>query len=159
MPAFAIEECPPATHKAHNPSRYYTHNGVTINVQATSAETNHTHSLIELTIPAHFPGAPLHYHQTFIESFYVLEGQIRAFRGEESFAATPGTLIHMPIGIVHGYHNETNAPARFLVISTPGGFDTFFTDLIAWMKREPQSPPTDRGQLAAFGIQHDTYYV
>ena len=161
MPSLVLEDYPridksPATHES---TRHYTHAGATIHVQATATETSGANSLIELTVPGHFTGAPLHYHQTFIESFYVLEGQIVTTRGDETRIAGRGTLTHMPIGVVHGYHNATDDPARFLVICTPGGFDTFFTDLIAWMKREPQWPPADRKALVAFGLEHDTYYV
>ena len=161
MPTLALEDYPDTGRAPahHDTARYYTHAGTTIHVQATAQETGRTQSLIELTIPGHFPGAPLHYHQTFVESFYVLEGQVQTTRGSESFTASPGSLIHMPIGVVHGFHNATDDPARFLVICTPGGFDTFFTDLIAWMKREPQWPPADRNALIAFGLEHDTYYV
>ena len=159
MPALAIQECKPITDTAPHANRFFTHNGLTIKVEATSRETNQSHSLIELTVPGHFPGAPLHYHQKFIESFYILSGQIHVTRGHETLVATPGSLIHMPLGVIHGYHNETAEPARFLVISTPGGFDAYFTDLIAWMKREPQWPFAEPDKLSAFGRHHDTYYI
>jgi mannose-6-phosphate isomerase-like protein (cupin superfamily) len=159
MPTLALEDYPHTDHAAHDATRHYRHQGTSINIKATARETNHAHSLIELTVPGRFPGAPLHYHQTFVESFYVLEGQIQAIRGDETLTATPGTLLHMPIGMVHGFHNATDQPARFLVICTPGGFDSFFTDLIAWMQREPQWPPADRNALIAFGLKHDTYYI
>jgi quercetin dioxygenase-like cupin family protein len=159
MPTLALEDYPHTDQATHDAARHYVHRGASIHIKATAHETNHAHSLIELTIPAFFPGAPLHHHKTFIESLYMLEGQIQVTRADETLTATPGTLIHMPIGMVHGYHNATDQPARFLVICTPGGFDSFFTDLITWMQREPQWPPADRDALIAFGLKHDTYYV
>lgn len=161
MPTLALEDYPltDQSQASHESDRHYTHAGATIHIKATARETSRAHSLIELTVPGHFPGASLHYHKTFVESFYMLEGQIEVLRGDETITATPGKLLHMPIGMVHGFHNATDQAARFLVICTPGGFDSFFTDLIAWMKREPQWPPADRNALIAFGLEHDTYYV
>lgn len=158
MPTLALEDYEPIAETNHE-SRRFTHAGATIHIKATARETNRAHSLIELTVPARFPGATLHYHKTFVESFYILEGQIEVIRGEETITATAGKLLHMPIGMIHGFHNATDQPARFLVICTPGGFDSFFTGLIEWMRREPQWPPADRDALIAFGLQHDTYYV
>jgi quercetin dioxygenase-like cupin family protein len=158
MPTLALEDYEPIAETNHE-SRRHTFAGATIHIKATARETNRAHSLIELTVPGHFPGATLHYHKTFVESFYVLEGQIEVIRGDETITATVGKLLHMPIGMIHGFHNATDQPARFLVICTPGGFDSFFTGLIDWMKREPQWPPADRDALIAFGLKHDTYYV
>ncbi len=149
----------PSPHAAPRPIRHWSHNGACIHVKATAEETNRAHSLIELTVPGNTPGAPLHYHQTFIESFYVLEGEIQVIRGDEILNATTGTLLHMPIGTVHGYHNSSDKPARFLVICTPGGFDAYFTDLIAHMQRDPNWPSTNHQELINFGRQHDTHYV
>jgi quercetin dioxygenase-like cupin family protein len=164
MPTLALEDYPRTDQqtdqdRACETPRQYTHAGALIHVKATARETNRANSLIELTIPARFPGAPLHYHQTFVESFYVLEGEIQIMRGNENLTATPGRLVHIPMGVVHGFQNAADQPARLLVICTPGGHDTFFTDLQPWLQERPDWPPTDHEALKAFGRDHDTYFV
>jgi mannose-6-phosphate isomerase-like protein (cupin superfamily) len=164
MPTLALEDYPQSDYQTDQAAacgtpRQYTYAGASINIKATARETNHANSLIELTLPGRFPGAPLHYHKTFVESFYILEGQVRIKRGDENLIATPGTLIHIPMGVVHGFCNATDHPARLLVICTPGGHDKFFTNLLAWLQREPDWPPTNLEALAAFGRDHDTYFV
>ena len=160
MPTLALEDYPHTDQaQAGETPRHYTHAGASIYIKATARETNRANSLIELTIPAHFPGAPLHYHKTFVESFYILEGEVEIKRGDETLIATPGRLIHIPTGVVHGFHNTTDQPARLLIICTPGGHDTFFTDLLIWLQDRPEWPPTDREALIAFGRDHDTHFI
>ena len=160
MPTLAPENYPHIEQvQVDDPGRHFTHADASIHIKATARETNHLHSLIELTIPAYFPGAPLHYHKTFVESFYVLEGLLEITRDDENLTAPPGKLVHIPMGVVHGFVNPTNQPARLLVICTPGGHDTFFTDLIAWLQGEPEWPPTNREALVAFGRNHDIHFV
>ncbi|HTD96264.1 MAG TPA: cupin domain-containing protein [Edaphobacter sp.] len=158
MPILALEADEPIA-RSTDPARFFTYAGVTIDVKATAGETGGAFSLIELTVPGLFPGAPLHYHKTFVESFYIVEGELATNLGDQSITARAGDVIHIPIGMLHGYRNKTNRPVRILVICTPGGFDSFFTELIAWMKLEPRWPPADRSKLTSFGLEHDTFYV
>lgn len=41
-----------------------------IEILATSEETQNSFAIIELLVPPHFPGAPLHYHEHMPESMY-----------------------------------------------------------------------------------------
>jgi quercetin dioxygenase-like cupin family protein len=62
---------------------------------------------------------PLHRHADDVESFYVLEGTIRFFLGEQSGTdATSGTFVHVPAGAVHGFR-ITSDTARYLILTTP----------------------------------------
>jgi quercetin dioxygenase-like cupin family protein len=159
MPTLALEEYPETNRHLHDATRHYSRAGTSIHVKATACETNRAHSLIELTIPAHLSIDPAHFHKTFIESLYILEGEILLTRGDEVITASASSLTHIPIDMPHSYRNATGRRARVLVICTPGGHDAFFIDLIAKMQREPQWPPSDRNALIAFGLKHDTHYL
>jgi quercetin dioxygenase-like cupin family protein len=131
--------------------------GATIDIRATMTETEGNLSLIELSVPPHFPGAPRHYHERMPESFFILEGSIEVLKGEKWSTCRAGEFVHISPGTIHAYRNASEHPARFLVIAPD--HDRFFIELIEWMKREPVWPPKDRAELVDFGRRHDTMYV
>ena len=62
---------------------------------------------------------PLHLHRDDMESFYVLEGEITIFIGDEPGArAGAGSFAHLPGGTVHGFRVESET-ARYLILTTP----------------------------------------
>ncbi|OHV75626.1 cupin domain-containing protein [Rhizobium sp. LCM 4573] len=74
-------------------------------------------------------GAPPNRHPEDDEVFYVLEGEY-AFRvGEENISARPGDCVKVPNGAVHAFRNVGQAPARMLVINSPGRIhEAFFSE-------------------------------
>src|SRR3954447_908012 len=81
--------------------------------------------IVEITVPAGWPGPPLHHHD-FDEAFYVLEGELTFQLGDELRTAGPGELIFAARGSHHTLANLSGAPARYLVVCTPAGFETRF---------------------------------
>lgn len=63
-------------------------------------------------------GAPLHRHAADVESFYVLDGEIAFFLGADRAVGGPGTFVHVPAGVVHGFRVESER-ARYLILTTP----------------------------------------
>lgn len=62
---------------------------------------------------------PLHRHREDMESFYVVEGEITLYIGEESgVRAGAGSFAHIPGGTVHGFRIESET-ARYLILTTP----------------------------------------
>ena len=62
---------------------------------------------------------PLHLHRDDMESFYVLEGDITLYIGDQPGArAGAGSFAHVPGGIVHGFRIESET-ARYLILTTP----------------------------------------
>jgi quercetin dioxygenase-like cupin family protein len=62
---------------------------------------------------------PLHRHPDDMESFYVLEGEITLYIGDEPGVRVPaGSFAHIPGGIVHGFRIESEE-ARYLLLTTP----------------------------------------
>jgi hypothetical protein len=67
------------------------------------------------------PGGPgPHFHRTLTESFYVLVGRIAIFDGAEWRECGPGDFVHVPIGGVHGFRNDSGAFASMLIHFAPG---------------------------------------
>ena len=76
--------------------------------------------IVEHPIPPGFH-VPMHFHEAEDESFYVLEGEV-TFESEDGIAHVgPGGFVHCPRGARHGFRNETDRPARALVVASAGG--------------------------------------
>ena len=70
---------------------------------------------------------PRHVHHREDEAFYMLEGEITFYIGDETYVATPGTFVFAPRGIPHSWVVDTDV-VRKLVTLTPGGADEHFRD-------------------------------
>ena len=62
---------------------------------------------------------PLHRHPDDMESFYVVEGELTLFVGDQpGVRVGPGAFAHVPGGTVHGFRVESQS-ARYLILTTP----------------------------------------
>ena len=62
---------------------------------------------------------PLHRHSEDVESFFVLEGEISFFLGDEACVRSgPSSFVHIPAGTVHGFRVESDK-AHYLILTTP----------------------------------------
>jgi len=76
--------------------------------------------IVEQALP---PGhhVPLHFHEEEDESFFVLDGNV-TFEGENGSAQViSGGFVHCPRGSRHSFRNESDRPARILVVASAGG--------------------------------------
>ena len=98
--------------------------GCVFTVLANARETGGRFGLVESLSPKGTE-PPRHVHSQEDEAFYLLEGEITFFIGEETHEATPGTFVMAPRGVAHSYTFETEE-IRMLVLVAPGGFEEFF---------------------------------
>jgi mannose-6-phosphate isomerase-like protein (cupin superfamily) len=64
-----------------------------------------------------------HVHQDEDDAFLIVEGEMTFTFGDEEAVAGPGTFVHVPPGVSHGFENRGDVPVRMLNIHAPGGFD------------------------------------
>jgi mannose-6-phosphate isomerase-like protein (cupin superfamily) len=76
-----------------------------------------------ITIQPRRDGPPAHAHAAEDDSFYVLEGELTFLVDEEELVAGPGTFVLVPPGVAHTFANRGDAPARFVNVHAPAGFD------------------------------------
>ncbi|MEJ2888487.1 cupin domain-containing protein [Actinomycetospora aeridis] len=70
--------------------------------------------------------SPLHVHTHEDEGFFVIDGEMQFWRGDEPpFRLEAGGLAWLPRGRSHAFV-VTSPSARFLTIATPGGFEDLF---------------------------------
>ena len=103
-----------------------------------SEETAGQVSAIENTVPPRWEGPPLHRHD-FDEAFYVLDGRLTFELAGERIEATAGELAFAPRNVDHTFANLSDAPARYLLVCTPAGFERYFARMEA--ERNGVEPP------------------
>jgi mannose-6-phosphate isomerase-like protein (cupin superfamily) len=91
-----------------------------IRFTATGSVTDGEFGLFRYDMPPGPGGASPHFHRTFSESFYVLEGTVDFYDGDRWLPATAGDFIYIPRGGVHAFRNGSDAPFSMLILFAPG---------------------------------------
>jgi quercetin dioxygenase-like cupin family protein len=132
---------------------------VTVSRLLGEQETGGELALVELRgLPGSGPGPHL---DPWRESFYVLEGEL-TFQVEQDGAvqellAGPGDSVSIPTGVGHAFSVTSTEPARYLIISTPAGIESFFADAGEPIERAElpdEAPAFDRERLLAAFDKH-----
>jgi quercetin dioxygenase-like cupin family protein len=95
---------------------------------ATGEDPSGKYALWEAVVPPG-GGPPPHVHSQEEEGFYVLQGEITFFIGEQRLVASAGTFANMPVGTPHSFKNETGQPARMLISVAPAGLERMFFEV------------------------------
>jgi mannose-6-phosphate isomerase-like protein (cupin superfamily) len=102
----------------------------TARLVAPGSVTNGQFGLFRWDMTAGAGGTSTHFHRTFSESFYVLDGTVKLYNGTKWVDATAGDFIYVPEGGVHGFHNDSGADASMIVLFAPGKpRENFFAEL------------------------------
>lgn len=87
---------------------------------ARGAETGGRYGLFRWELRPRGAGPALHFHRTFSEAFYILEGTVRLLTPQQGIDARPGDFLFVPEGGQHGFRNESDEPAAMLILFAPG---------------------------------------
>jgi quercetin dioxygenase-like cupin family protein len=89
---------------------------------------------------------PLHIHHEDAEVFYVLEGGVVAWSGDDVHTLTAGDAVYLPPGKMHAFGIAT-ARARIISVTAPTGFAAFVR--AAGVPVTGQIPPSWESNLGA----------
>jgi len=117
-------------------------------LRATAEKTDGAFGLVDQAMPPGF-ASPYHTHHLEDEAFYVVDGEMAFVCGGNWVRAKAGTFVFGPRGIAHGFKVVGDAPARMLLICTPGGFEQFVVDL-----SEPAPAPPDMAKVATVAAKY-----
>jgi quercetin dioxygenase-like cupin family protein len=100
--------------------------GALFHFLASGEQTNNSISLMYIEV---YKGnePPAHTHQREDESYYILEGSIRFWVGEEVIDAKAGDFIHLPKRIPHKFEILSDC-VKELMWMTPSGLEKWFWD-------------------------------
>jgi len=113
--------------------------------------------LFETTVAPGAGTAAPHYHTSFTESFYVLEGRLELRVDDATELAGPGDFAFVPRHGLHGFTNTGDVPARMLILFTPGiARENYFRELaeLYTQGRRPSDAEVD-----ALATRHDQFNV
>jgi quercetin dioxygenase-like cupin family protein len=96
-------------------------------VKISGAETGGAFGMVEVTVRAG-EGSPWHVHREEDEWFYVLEGELTVWVGDECCSLSPGSFAFGPKGIPHTFYGGTDG-AKALVGFSPFQFEGFLHEV------------------------------
>ena len=133
--------------------------GMLATIKATAGQTGGQYTLVEILAPEGF-SSPLHVHHFEDEGFYILEGEMTFYVGDQTIKAHSGSFLFGPKEVPHAFAVDSG-PARLLFVLSPAGFE----DLVRKMgepARELTIPPQPEGtsdeaemqRMAAIAARH-----
>ena len=113
--------------------------------------------MFETTVAPGAGTAAPHYHTSFTESFYVLEGRMQLRIDDAIELAGPGDFAFVPRNGLHGFSNASDVPARMLILFTPGiARENYFRELAELYAQGRR--PSD-AEVDAIATRHDQFNV
>jgi mannose-6-phosphate isomerase-like protein (cupin superfamily) len=123
---------------------------------ATGANTGGHYGLYRWEMGAAPSGGGAHFHRTFSESFFILNGTVSLYDGEAWTDHSPGDFFHVPPGGIHAFRNS-HGPATMLVLFAPGapreGYFEELADIVGSGRQLSEEEWTDLYR------RHDQYMV
>lgn len=118
-----------------------------------------TMSVVEFLAPRGF-GPPQHRHNSEDELFFVLEGSLRFFTGDEEIDGPEGSFAFLPHSVPHSFQVMSDSARLINVTASVNGapkFDSMVTALGVPTDRLglPEPGPIDPGEVAEVCAAHD----
>ena len=132
--------------------------GYVLETKATDADTGGRYAFQEMTVAAGFAWIPAHVHRNEDEAVYGLEGNLTVRVSDEIHTIGPGTYVLMPRGVAHTFANLGAAPAKVLVISSPGAVIGYFAEAATLTNALPTGQP-DLARLIALAAEYGIEFV
>jgi quercetin dioxygenase-like cupin family protein len=104
--------------------------GNRVSIKLSGEQTGGAYALLHVSLRPSQPLPPLHRHD-FDEVLHVLDGALTVRTSDGTACAEAGTTVFVPRGAAHTIGTPDDAPATFVAMVTPAGFEHFFTDLAA----------------------------
>jgi quercetin dioxygenase-like cupin family protein len=136
---------------AHDEGEAFWLLGMLQTVKIGKADANQSFGLLEIVVPPGL-GSPWHVHPEEDEWFYVLDGNLTIYVGDERIDLTTGGFAFGPKGVPHTFIGAGPNPTRALVGFSPMQFEGFLREVgqpaPARVLPPPMAgPPPEIGQL------------
>jgi mannose-6-phosphate isomerase-like protein (cupin superfamily) len=101
--------------------------------------------------------ASAHFHRTFTESFFVLDGTMSLYNGQNWIDASVGDYLLVPPGGIHSFANNSGAPASMLILFAPAPPREAYLEELAEIAAAGQELTHD--EWVRLWARHDQYEV
>src|SRR5918999_3492036 len=101
--------------------------GMLATIKATTEQTGGQYTLVEVLAPDGF-ASPLHVHHFEDEGFWILEGEMNFYVGDQTIKARPGSFLFGPKEVPHAFAVDSG-PARLLFVLSPAGFEDLVREM------------------------------
>ena len=105
--------------------------GLGILVKLTGEDTKGAYSLFEYVVPAGLGGPPTHIHSRQDELFVCVAGRVRIELDGQEHVLAAGSVLMMPRGVPHMFHNPFDEETRIIAVVSPPGLEDYYRDLSA----------------------------
>ena len=100
--------------------------GALATIKATAEQTGGRYTLVEILAPE--GEGVLHVHHFEDEGFYILEGELTFYVGEQTIKAQPGSFLFGPKDVPHAFTVD-RGPARLLFVLSPAGMEGLIREM------------------------------
>lgn len=97
--------------------------------KVTSHDTTGDYDLMMAETPPKVQGPPPHLHQSYKESFLIIEGEMEFFVNGSTQVVKAGESLDIPPKTLHTFANKSDVPCKWVNIHSPKGFRTFFEQI------------------------------
>ena len=129
----------------------------TARLVATGTQTDGGYGLFRWDMSATSGGATPHYHRTFSEAFYVLDGWIALYDGTSWREGSAGDFLYVPPSGIHAFRNDSDAPVSILILFSPAPpREAYFRELAERIASGRTYTDAERTEFMA---RHDQFEV
>lgn len=97
--------------------------------KVTPHETTGDYDLMVAETPPNVQGPPPHLHNSFKESFLIIEGEMEFMVNGNITIVKAGESVDIPPKTLHTFANNSDQPCKWVNIHSPKGFRNFFEQL------------------------------
>ena len=133
--------------------------GMLATIKASAERTGGQYSVVEILAP-HGYGSVVHVHHREDEGFYILEGEMTCYVGDQMIKAHPGSYLFGPKDVPHAFTVESG-PARLLFMFSPGGLEGLIREMgeparSLTVPPQPEEEPdeAEMERMAAIGLRY-----
>jgi quercetin dioxygenase-like cupin family protein len=131
-------------------------------IHSSGKDTGGQYSLVELYATKEGE-APWHIHHNEDEGFFILEGELTFYVGEQVFKGKAGDYIFAPKDVPHRYSVDSPGHVRMLMMFSPPGFEDFIRETsevaTSLVPPPPESVVVDYEKVVEIAAKYGTEFV
>jgi quercetin dioxygenase-like cupin family protein len=127
--------------------------GLELEFLHSKADTAGSLDLFKMTVQSNAKVPLPHYHESWDEAVYGLSGTLTFRIDGQDVAIGPGQSAFIKRGVVHGFRNDTLAPAICLSVLTPALGAEYFREMAALLSAgAPPDPAKLKNVMQRYGL-------